>query len=100
MALVTTFLERPFLHRVEHSLHAELWSLLKQEPELGGEWPLKDGRTLTQLVHKEWPETCPRSLADGLERPRGLFDLAILCPHQLAQASWTNSRSGASRRRS
>ena len=43
--VVADFLDRPFLHRVEHSLHADLWARLKQEPELAGEHPLRDGKT-------------------------------------------------------
>ncbi len=84
--VVDAFREQPYLHRVEHSLHAWVWSLLTQEPVLRGEVPLKDGRTLTQLVHKEWPETYPRPNEDGNPGPRGLFDLAVLSPEQVQQA--------------
>lgn len=87
VAVVDSFRERPYLHRVEHSLHAEIWSLLKQEPVLQGEFTLKDGRAVTQLVHKEWPETYPRKKADGSDRPRGLFDLAVLSPQQVCKSS-------------
>jgi hypothetical protein len=40
----------------------------------------------TQLVHKEWPETLPRPARDGSSAPRGLFDLAVLAPQQVAAA--------------
>ena len=85
--VVDSFREDPYRHRVEHSLHAELWSLLKQQPLLEGDHLLNDGRTRTQLIHKEWPETIPRTREDGNPRPRGLFDLAVLCPDQVRAAS-------------
>ena len=85
--VVDSFLQRPYLHRVEHSLHAELWSLLKQEGVLQDEVTLSDGKTSTQLVHKEWPETAPRTKLDGTRRPRGLFDLAVLSPQQVRKAT-------------
>lgn len=84
--LVDGFLEQPFRHRVEHSLHAEIWSELKRQPVLACEVPLADGRTLTHLVHKEWPETRPRRAPDGKMRPRGLFDIALLSPQQVREA--------------
>ena len=64
--LVLEFVELPSLHRVEHSLHCELYSLLTANRTLGRPYPLADG-TLTQLVHKEWPETVvrPRKLVAG-----------------------------------
>lgn len=84
--LVNGFLEQPFRHRVEHSFHAEIWSELKRQPVLGGEVPIADGRTLTHLVHKEWPETWPRKGRGGKTRPRGLFDIALLSPQQVRKA--------------
>jgi hypothetical protein len=42
------------------------------------------------LIHKEWPETLPGRDADR----RGLFDLAVLAPSQLAQASIDQFRQG------
>jgi hypothetical protein len=86
-SVVDQLRDTPYLHRVEHSLHAMVWSLLKQERDLQGEVPLKDEKTRTQLVHKEWPETIPRKKPDGTDRPRGLFDLAILSPQQVRLAS-------------
>ncbi len=84
--VVDVFREQPYLHRVEHSLHAWLWSLMTREPVLRSEVPLQDGKNLTQLVHKEWPETHPRRTQEGTLRPRGLFDLAVLSPQQVRQA--------------
>lgn len=83
---VDRFLDQPLLHRVEHSLHAQLWSRLKREPLFQEEVALRGGGYMTQLVHKEWPETVARRRADGKPRPRGLFDLAILSPEQVRLA--------------
>ena len=44
----------------------------------------------TWLIHKEWPETLPGRDVDR----RGLFDLAVLAPSQLAQASIDQFRQG------
>ncbi len=72
--LVFEFLRVPYLHRVEHSLHARLFAILAAQPHLSGELPLSDG-TLTQPIHKEWPETVPSPATR-----RGNFDLVILSP--------------------
>ena len=90
--LVDEFMEHPYLHRVEHSLHMRLAELLVKE--LGGseQVSLKTGE-VTQLVHKEWPETVPRQIED-VDRPRGLFDLVVLAPDQLGQASLDQFLSG------
>ncbi len=89
---VEQFIQDPYLHRVEHSLHAELYRLLKQEPILAQPARLRTGE-LTQLVHKEWPETHPRQ-KEGAFGPRGLFDLAVLAPVQVQRASLEQFRSG------
>ncbi|ABS05856.1 hypothetical protein Krad_4397 [Kineococcus radiotolerans SRS30216 = ATCC BAA-149] len=89
-ALVDGFLANPYLHRVEHSLHAELFSLLKEHELLAARQALRDGLT-TQLVHKEWPETRPQPHKGG---GRGLFDLVVLAPTQLARASRQQFRDG------
>jgi hypothetical protein len=89
-ALVDGFLADPYLHRVEHSLHAELFSLLKEHELLAARQTLRDGLT-TQLVHKEWPETHPQPHKGG---GRGLFDLVVLAPTQLARADRQQFRDG------
>lgn len=89
---VTAFLHGPYLHRVEHSLHAELYRQFKAQPALQGEHPLRTGE-LTQLVHKEWPETRP-DLTPGGSGRRGAFDLAVLAPQQLAAADLEHFRHG------
>jgi hypothetical protein len=70
--LVDGFVANPWLHRVEHSIHCELYMLLKTLPGLQGKVEAKG--LITQLVHKEWPE--PQK--SGLRPRRGNFDLAIL----------------------
>lgn len=87
--LTHEFLRAPFLHRVEHSLHARLLAILAAQPHLAREFPLADGRTLTQPVHKEWPETVPAP-----DCRRGNFDLAVLPPEALARASVDAFRRG------
>ncbi len=82
--VVTEFVAHPYLHRVEHSLHAELYSRLKAQAALSGQFPLCTDE-LTQLVHKEWPETRP-DLSDGASGKRGAFDLALISPQGIAAA--------------
>ncbi|MGF1634922.1 MAG: hypothetical protein ACFCVE_13800 [Phycisphaerae bacterium] len=70
--VVVSFVKDPYLHRVEHSIHCDLYNaLLSQFPE-----PLEGGDFKSRLVHKEWPETFARA---GM-RGRGNFDLAVLSP--------------------
>ncbi|MGO9466141.1 MAG: hypothetical protein ACLQIB_02690 [Isosphaeraceae bacterium] len=87
--LVSEFLRAPYLHRVEHSLHARLFAMLFAQPHLNCELPLSNRRTLTQPIHKEWPETVPSP-----ETRRGNFDLAILSPALLAGSSVEAFRRG------
>jgi hypothetical protein len=75
--LVLEFLEFPYLHRVEHSLHTRLATVLAAQPLLGRLVPLGDRIDVTQLIHKEWPETLPR---EEKGNRRGNFDLAVLSP--------------------
>lgn len=82
--VVEIFTATPWMHRVEHSIHAELYRLLKSQPALHGEYQLGSGE-LTQLVHKEWPETVA-DMASGASGRRGSFDLAVLSPDAVARA--------------
>lgn len=74
-SLLTEFLGSPYLHRVEHSIHAHLYQMLVAEEVLGGRFTIGAGLADCQLVHKEWPETIAR---EGSRR--GNFDLAVLSP--------------------
>lgn len=78
--MVREFLAKPYLHRVEHSLHVRLHQLLSVQPHFSGECLLADKRTVTQPIHKEWPETVLRPEKGNR---RGNFDLAVLSPELL-----------------
>ena len=82
--LVSEFTTQPFRHRVEHSLHMSLFARLQET--LGGERNFRIGGSTfeTGLVHKEWPETIPQQENGGR---RGNFDLAVLCPQCIAEAT-------------
>jgi hypothetical protein len=79
--LVQEFIEFPYLHRVEHSIHARLFALLASSPHLSGQHPIGHNFGITQLIHKEWPETIPREIKGNR---RGNFDLVVLSPCLLA----------------
>ena len=82
-SLVDNFSRQPYIHRCEHSIHCELYSMLAVHRMLQGIYPLKDGMgRSTTLIHKEWPETIPRP---EKKRRRGNFDLAILDPVDVQQ---------------
>ncbi len=80
-ALMLEFVRRPYLHRVEHSLHCDLYRLLTDDPILG-QLAAGQGYT-TRLVHKEWPE---HSIRESKGR-RGNSDLAVLSPKGIASCS-------------
>ena len=73
--LIGEFLQNPYLHRVEHSLHCQLYCHLVDSKELGKSEDY--GGVLPRRVQKEWPETRPRPRK---KNRRGNFDLAILGP--------------------
>jgi hypothetical protein len=78
--LIKEFLETPYLHRVEHSLHAHFINILTQNAELTGKYEIGSTGEMTQLIHKEWPETTPRPEKGAR---RGNFDISILSPDLL-----------------
>jgi hypothetical protein len=88
------FRVHPFAHRVEHSLHVRLVQLLSEWEEFRGWHPLKEGGFKSQLIHKEWPETYGEELESGTSKRRGSFDIAIVTPDQLRQASIDQFRLG------
>ncbi len=83
--LVEEFIQHPYLHRCEHSVHIRLCELLKSHEQLAAQVPLGFDGEVTQLIHKEWPETLSRS---GKPK-RGNFDIAILPPKLLAACPTT-----------
>jgi len=88
--LVDDFAEHPYRHRVEHSLHLQLYRALAGHQIFDVLVPIGGSSLRAGLIHKEWPETQPGKDADR----RGLFDLAVLAPSQLAQASIDQYRQG------
>jgi hypothetical protein len=80
--LLQEFIEYPYLHRKEHSIHAQLFWIMMLAPELTQRVSLGDNLGVTQLVHKEWPESIGR---DG--NRRGNFDLVVLSPKLLGGCS-------------
>ncbi|GIE85448.1 hypothetical protein SAMN06264365_10569 [Actinoplanes regularis] len=90
-SLVLEFIDLPYLHRVEHSLHARLYGILAAHPMFAHLLPIGDTGYSTQPVHKEWPETTARESKDGR---RGNFDLAILSRRQLESATLDDFREG------
>jgi hypothetical protein len=79
--LVLEFVEHPFLHRVEHSLHIRLYGFLIEQAVFAQRHKIGSDGPVTYLVHKEWP--AHRLGKDG----RGHFDLAILSPSELSTMS-------------
>jgi hypothetical protein len=81
-ALVREFLETPYLHRVEHSLHLRLYGLVRSRfDDVANTFQIGHELGATQLVHKEWPETFPRPEKNDR---RGNFDIVVLSPKLLA----------------
>jgi hypothetical protein len=94
--LLDEFRVQPFIHRVEHSVHVRLVQLLSEWEHLRGLYPIGGSGFRTQLIHKEWPEARPRKkegepLADGR---RGSFDLVVLAPSQLQEATLEQFKAG------
>ena len=90
--LAREFIEHPYLHRVEHSIHCRLFQLMSAIAPLDQRLAL--GAWATQPIHKEWPEFLPRPEKGG---KRGNFDLAVLSPDAVAVASLRDFRTGTIR---
>ncbi|BBM86841.1 hypothetical protein [Candidatus Uabimicrobium amorphum] len=74
--LLEHFVQVPYFHRVEQSLHCELFRHLLQSDPLNQ--VLNFEHFQTGIIHKEWPETIPREY-EG-KNQRGNFDFALLTP--------------------
>lgn len=81
-SLVDNFIKEPYIHRCEHSLHCELYTMLTSHRALQGLYPIGNSPYKASLVHKEWPE--PSIRID--KNRRGNVDLAILNIDDLATA--------------
>jgi hypothetical protein len=90
--LVLEFVERPYLHRVEHSIHCRLFQLMAAQPAFHGQ--LSFGKWTTQAIHKEWPEYVVRPEKGNR---RGAFDLVVLSPDAVRNASLRQFRDGVIR---
>ena len=86
---IIEFIEFPYLHRVEHSVHCELFQILAQRKIFSRAYPM--GRWLTQPIHKEWPEYLARPEKGNR---RGNFDLSVLAPERLKSCSFSEFREG------
>ena len=87
--LVLEFVEFPYLHRVEHSIHCELFRILTAHKIFSRTYPM--GRWMSQSVHKEWPEFLARP-ENGARR--GNFDIAVLSPDRVRTSSFADFRQG------
>ena len=86
---VVEFMEFPYLHRVEHSIHCELFKIMSGRKIFSRTYPM--GRWMSQPVHKEWPEYIPRP-EKGTRR--GNFDLCVLAPERFRSCAFNDFREG------
>jgi len=86
-SLVDRFVKAPYLHRVEHSFHAELISELRRHDQLRACVEIGASGLTTQLIHKEWPETVVRVGRGKTVERRGLFDIVVLAPAQFEKVT-------------
>jgi hypothetical protein len=77
--LVDAFVQDPYLHRVEQSLHVELCDILRQNPKLDARVSVGTLSVQTQLIHKEWPAIAARQSTH-----RGNIDIVVLSPQVLS----------------
>ena len=77
-SLVDRFVSAPYLHRVEHSFHAELISELRKHDKLRACVKIGASGLTTQLIHKEWPETVVRVGRGKTVERRGLSTSSCL----------------------
>lgn len=86
---ILQFIDFPYLHRVEHSIHCELYRLLSTERVLGNIYPMN--KWVSQPIHKEWPEYKPRPEKGNR---RGNIDICILSPEKLKSSTYEEFRQG------
>jgi len=89
-SLVDNFIKEPYIHRCEHSLHCELYTMLTSHRALQGLYPIGNSPYKASLVHKEWPEPLRRKGKRG----RGKVDLAILNREDLMDPVAASRKSG------
>ena len=86
---VREFIYYPYLHRVEHSIHCELYRILSNQRLFMMKIPIE--RWLSQPVQKEWPEWTPRPEKGNR---RGNFDLCIVSPDDTKTCLFSDFREG------
>jgi hypothetical protein len=86
---VREFIYYPYLHRVEHSIHCELYRILSNQRLFMMKIPIE--RWLSQPVQKEWPEWIPRPEKGNR---RGNFDLCIVSPDDTKTCLFSDFREG------
>ena len=87
--LIHEFIYYPYLHRVEHSIHCELYRILSNQRMFMMMFPV--GGWLSQPIHKEWREWTPRPEKGN---SRGNFDLCILSPEDTKKCTIRDFREG------
>lgn len=73
---IEAFLEAPYTHRVEHSIHVDLFNRIAGIEAIAAEQITLSDEHSSPLVHKEWPE--PTTIGNSTRR--GSHDLALLPP--------------------
>ena len=93
-SLVDRFVSAPYLHRVEHSFHAELIAELRRHDKLRACVEIGASGLTTQLIHKEWPETVVRGGRGKNVERRGLSDIVVLAPAQFKKVTLEQFQEG------
>ena len=88
-SLIDNFISEPYIHRCEHSIHCELYTMLSVHRVLQGLHCLGGENRRASIIHKEWPETIHRP-----KHRRGNFDLAILDPEIMSNYSISDFSEG------
>jgi hypothetical protein len=84
--LFEEFIQHPFTHRREHSLHVDLYHHLLAQQPLSKRYRIGATAFETRLVHKEWPTTTKIALT-GKAPTRQSYDIGILSPAALIDIS-------------
>jgi hypothetical protein len=87
--LIREFIQYPYLHRVEHSIHCELYRILTSYRLFMTSIPVE--RWSTQPIQKEWPEWTSRPEKSNR---RGNFDLCVIAPQDFKDSLLNDYRDG------
>jgi hypothetical protein len=75
-AFLDTFIKSPYMHRVEHSIHVDLFNRIAALSDVAERNVEITNGFKSSLVHKEWPEPSRINAA----KRRGSHDIALLPP--------------------